>query len=959
MDIIRLSLARESFTNATCSGKEMEALKSFKQGLRDPSGRLSYWTGADCCQWSGIECDMSGNVIKIDIRNTFPSTTYRSSCLGGKINSSLLELEHLVYLDLSFNCFQGLRIPEFFGNLKNLRYLNLSFSSFGGEIPPHLGNLSSLHYLDLNADDFITPISYILSSAHLQWLSGLTSIKYLNMRNVELHSQGPDLLQALNMLPSLEELHLHSCNLDNLTVSHSYVNLTLLSVLDLSDNNMKSSIPEWISNLTGLTKLDLSNNYFYRYENIPRDCRDKASKENLDPVLYYGIEGRIPRSLGSLCGLKFLNLSGNLLTGELDEFLDSFTTVCPDNRLVTLSLSGNQLTGGIPSSIGKLKYLKQLHMSHNCFWGSLPETIGNLSFLQELDVSLNEMDGTIPKTLGKLSYITDLNLEDNHWQGVLTEDQLVDLKSLRYLYVSTDRVRTLVFNVTPEWNPPFRLWHLELYNCMVGPTFPAWIRTQSELNYVILHNTGIEDTIPEEWFADISSQVTRLQLTDNKIKGKLPQKLKFPEVETIDLRKNCFEGSLPHWFTNATYIFLQQNLLSGPFPDYISELTQLQILDVSENLLTGMIPTSLCKMIALEILSLRENQFSGKLPNCWSDFQMMRVLDMASNNLSGEIPSSVGLLPSLNILSLSNNSLSGEIPASLQNCTSLQSLDLGDNKFSGNLPLWIGIDSTELGILRLRSNKLTGIIPEQWCNLPNLNILDMAENSLSGVIPSCLGELRSMTHTTLGDSNLWVRYTFEEQILMLTKGREMKYSSTLRYVKTIDLSSNNLTGEIPHGITNLTALGTLNISRNCLAGSIPSDIGNMRWLETLDLSMNKLSGPIPQSISFLNSLSHLNLSYNNLAGKIPQGNQLQTLIDVSIFEGNPSLCGKPLLSKCGDSDGGSDVPMSKNPDEDFETELENLWFYCCGFVIGICSVWCTLWKKDQWREAYFRFFKLA
>ncbi|KAK1369331.1 Leucine-rich repeat receptor protein kinase EXS-like [Heracleum sosnowskyi] len=871
MDIIRLSLAQENFTNTTCLDTEREALLSFKQGLQDPLGRLSSWTGVDCCQWSGIRCSISGNVIKLDLSNPFTYTNSRKSCFGGELNSSLLQLKNLEYLDLSSNCFEGLQIPEFFGMLKNLRYLNLSFSSFGGEIPPHIGNLSSLNHLDLNTIDFVTPISYSLSSGNLQWLSGLISIKHLNMGNVNLLGQGSEFLKAVNMLPFLEELHLHSCALDNLPLSLSYVNLTLLSVLDLSDNEIQSSIPNWISNLTSLTKLDLSNDYYNLNGNIPRECGDKDSKENLDPQLYYGIEGQIPGSLGILCGLKVLNLSGNLLTGKVDEFLDSFTTVCPDNSLVSLSLSGNQLTGALPSSLGKLKYLKQLHISHNCFSGSVPESIGNLLFLQELDISLNEMNGTIPRSLGQLSKITVLNFEDNHWQGVITEDHIMNLTRLQYLYVSTDRDRPLVFNVTTEWNPPFRLLSLELYNCIVGPTFPAWIRVQSKLNYVILHNAGIEDTIPDEWFFNISSQVIRLELSDNKIKGKLPQKLKFPELQAINLRKNRIEGSLPLWLTNATEIYLQQNLFSGPIPDVISELTQLRILDVSKNRLTGRIPSSICTMTVLEILSLRENQLSGQLPKCWNDYQQIYVLDTASNNLSGEIPSSMGLLRYIFILSLSNNSLSGEIPLPLQNCTTLQILDLGDNSLSGNLPLWIGNDFTQLWILRLRSNKLSGIIPEQWCNLSILHILDLSENSLSGVIPRCMGYLSSLMYTktdsTIGYIDL-VTYNFEEQIFTVTKGREMEYSSTLAMVNIINLSSNNLTG-------------------------------------------------------------------------------------------NPLLCGKPLLSKCPGSDEGSNVPISQSPDNDSESELQNLWFYCLGYVFGICGVWCTLWKIDTWREAYFRFLKLA
>ncbi|KAK1369336.1 hypothetical protein POM88_035428 [Heracleum sosnowskyi] len=498
MDIIRLSLAQESFNTTICLDKEREALLSFKRGLQDPVGRLSSWTGVDCCRWRGIECSMSGNVIKLDLRNTFQSTTSRRSCFAG-----------------------------------------------------------------------------------------LTSIKYLNMGNANLDDQRLEFLQAVNMLPFLEELHMHSCGLYNLPISLSYVNLSLLYVLDLSDNEIQSSIPNWIYNLTSLTKLDLSNDYYNLNGNIPRECGDKDSKENLDPQLYYGMEGQIPGSLGILCGLKVLNLSGNLLTGKLDEFLDSFTTVCPDNSLVSLSLSGNQLTGALPSSLGKLKYLKQLHISHNCFSGSVPESIGNLLFLQELDISLNEMNGTIPRSLGQLSKITVLNFEDNHWQGVITEDHIMNLTRLQYLYVSTDRARPLVFNVTTEWNPPFRLLSLELNNCIVGPTFPAWIRVQNELNNIVLHSTGIEDTIPEEWFSNISFQVTYLDLSDNKIKGKLPQNIKFPELTFIDLRRNRFEGLLPLGFTNATYVFLQQNLFSGPIADNISEMTQLKFLDVSENHLTG------------------------------------------------------------------------------------------------------------------------------------------------------------------------------------------------------------------------------------------------------------------------------------------------------------------------------------------------------------------------------------
>ncbi|KAF8388374.1 hypothetical protein HHK36_027040 [Tetracentron sinense] len=155
------------------------------------------------------------------------------------------------------------------------------------------------------------------------------------------------------------------------------------------------------------------------------------------------------------------------------------------------------------------------------------------------------------------------------------------------------------------------------------------------------------------------------------------------------------------------------------------------------------------------------------------------------------------------------------------------------------------------------------------------------------------------------------------------------------YVGSIDLSSNKLTGEIPEDITSLLQLGTLNLFMNSLNGKIPEKIGNLKMLETLDLSRNQLSGSIPQSLSSLTFLSHLNLSHNNLCGEIPLGNQLQTLIDPSIYEGNLALCGPPLVAKL------CPAPIVRGTNGETEYDSEMLWFYvsmALGFLMGFSGV---------------------
>ena len=129
------------------------------------------------------------------------------------------------------------------------------------------------------------------------------------------------------------------------------------------------------------------------------------------------------------------------------------------------------------------------------------------------------------------------------------------------------------------------------------------------------------------------------------------------------------------------------------------------------------------------------------------------------------------------------------------------------------------------------------------------------------------------------------------------KGKELEYGKTLRFIKSIDFSSNILTVEIPIEVTNLVELVSLNLSRNNLIGPIPVTIGQLKSLDFLDLSQNSLQGRVPDSLSQIAGLSVLDLSNNTLSGKIPSGTQLQSF-SASTYEGNLGLCGPPLLIKC-------------------------------------------------------------
>ncbi|KAM0005661.1 putative transferase, protein kinase RLK-Pelle-LRR-II family [Helianthus debilis subsp. tardiflorus] len=91
------------------------------------------------------------------------------------------------------------------------------------------------------------------------------------------------------------------------------------------------------------------------------------------------------------------------------------------SKLTTLSLQGNQITGGIPEDYGNLTSLTMLDLENNRLTGPIPSSLGNLKNLQFLLLSQNNLEGPIPDSLSSLPNLTRILLGYNNLSGQIPD----------------------------------------------------------------------------------------------------------------------------------------------------------------------------------------------------------------------------------------------------------------------------------------------------------------------------------------------------------------------------------------------------------------------------------------------------------------------------------------------------------------------------------------------------------
>lgn len=486
--------------------------------------------------------------------------------------------------------------------------------------------------------------------------------------------------RGLEKLQWLKVLTLSHNNLSG-EISPELAHIPSLQTLDLSHNKFSGQLPNSISKVgSSLKYLDLSENKISGP--LPDDLFQGFHSLRYLSLAGNSLEGPIPSTLSQCVALSGLNLSNNHFSGN--PFANN-GGIWSLKRLRVLELSGNSLSGDIPSGIFNLHNLKKLHLQGNQFSGFVPFDMGLCPHLIKVDLSYNLFKGEIPSSFGRL-------------------------KSLNFLSLS---------------------------NNMLSGDFPQWVGALTNLEYLDVSRNGLTGVLPISIGNLRSLKV--LSLSENKITGKLPTSLvSCSELRTLHLRDNLFNGSIPEelFSMGLEEVDLSGNVLSGPIPPGSSRMFEsLLVLDLSRNDLTGDIPPEMGLFSRLKFLNLSWNNLHSRIPPEIGYLQNLTVLDIRESALYGMIPGDLcEPSSSLAILQLDGNSLSGPIPDEIGNCSSLYLLSLSHNNLSGSIPSSISM-LKGLEILRLEWNELSEEMPKELGTLQNLLAVNVSYNRLIGRLP--------------------------------------------------------------------------------------------------------------------------------------------------------------------------------------------------------------------------------
>ncbi|GJN39732.1 hypothetical protein PR202_gb28868 [Eleusine coracana subsp. coracana] len=258
----------------------------------------------------------------------------------------------------------------------------------------------------------------------------------------------------------------------------------------------------------------------------------------------FGISELIPAAIGNLSNLKTMEIycggyiPGGYTSGTAPD------TIGQLNKLRFLILEGCYFSGRIPESIANLTQLTKLDLSNNAFNGEIPSSIFTIPALRVLDLSFNQLSGPIQEFNQALSQLESVDLSNNEFSDLAS---LWRLKNIDILLLSNNKLSVMDSE--------------DLHGNKIYGQLPRGLSNCRSLEVLDFGSNRIVDIFPS-WLSGL------------------------PKLSVIVLRSNQFYGTMNDIDGDT------KSELSGEIPQDLTNLTFLDVLNLSNNHLVGKIPQS-------------------------------------------------------------------------------------------------------------------------------------------------------------------------------------------------------------------------------------------------------------------------------------------------------------------------------------------------------------------------------
>ncbi|CAL5365016.1 unnamed protein product [Camellia sinensis] len=469
---------------------------------------------------------------------------------------------------------------------------------------------------------------------------------------------------------------------------------------------------------------------------------------------------------------------------------------------------------------------------------------------------------------------------------------------------------------------------------------------------------GWSDPDPCNWNHVVCSddkRVTRIQIGHQNLQGTLPPNLSnLTQLERLELQWNNISGPLPslNGLSSLQVLMISNNQFSSIPIDFFTGMSSLQSVEIDNNPFSSWeIPESLQNASSLQNFSANSANISGKIPDFFGPDQFPGLINLhlAFNSLEGGLPASFSgsQIESLWVNGqTSNGKLSGGIDV-IQNMTFLKEVWLHSNSFSGPLPDFSKLKGLES--LSLRDNSFTGPVLVSLGNLGSLKIVNLTNNLFQGPMPK-FNDLVAVD--MIKDTNSFC--------LPQPGECDPNVNTLLSIVKSMDYPikfAENWKGNDPcanwFGITcNGENITIVNFQKIGLMGTISPEFASLKSLQRLVLADNNLTGTIPDEITTLPSLAELDVANNKIYGKVPVFKS-NVIVNTN---GNPEIgMEKSNSTSSSSSSGGSGSTPNAGSSSKSGQKSRNwigilvfsiIWVVFVVFFIGLAS-FCLYKRKQQ------------